>query len=458
MHGSPSVNGSSSSNSSSSGSCNISGTNGLENNKLEIICGDDSDKENSIYSGSRNTDERRLLSNGCGIGKRTDSLSFEEGTFEGCRNCLERFEAAIRKIEPSLGLLPVNNNNNNNGQQLLPATASKKKHRDLTPLQISINVVDPDNNNLNVCMCSIADNDDVDQAVKQPIDSESPSSETNSGNRICTRCRNIINQQPLEHRRALISQRLTLANNIIVNRIDSHFLSTSVNGSGTGRGNGKVVNYEPYTPDSMESHSPMLATGGLDELSISHSPSSSSYNSSTGTDGTRGTMATKSSSMSSCEPLEGIDLNLIEPDKGKVGPNGSNEDKFKSNGRPELQTMNSVEVEVKGTTNGISAIAVGKGTTTNGVVAGGSQGVNANQLKSRLERLQILSKMSKHTIRKPGCWGREEFESKMRRREEKKELKEFRKETKKGKGQGCFNQEKKNGEGESKSKSPCSVM
>lgn len=448
MHGSPSVNGSSSSNSSS---CNISSTteNNVLENKLEIICGDDSDKENSIYNGIRtaigiNNDERRLLMNG-GCVKRSDSLSGDEGKFEGCKNCLKRFEAAIRKIEPSLGLLPVNNKI----QQ--PATTNKKKQRDLTPLQISINVVDPDNNNLNVCMCPIADNDDVDQAVKQPIESESPSlvaSESLSGNRICTRCRNIINQQPLEHRRALISQRLTLANNIIVNRIDSHFLSTSVNGSRSVRGN--VVNYEPYTPDSMESHSPMLSAG-LDELSTSHSPSSSSYNSSTGTEGTRETLATKSSSMSSCEPLATEnDLNLIETD------DVTNDLKSKSNRRPELQTMNSVEVEVKGPTNGMSAIAPGKG-NTNGVVVGGSQGVNANQLKSRLERLQILSKMSKHTIRKPGCWGREEFESKMRKREEKKEMKESRKETNKGKKVGCFNQEKKSGE-ESKSKSPCSVM
>lgn len=103
---------------------------------------------------------------------------------------------------------------------------------------VSINVTDTEN--LNVCMCSLyASCDNVLVEQESMIGS------------ICPRCQNIIKQQPTEHRKTLISKRLTLSKDIIVNRVDTHFLSLK-----TALGdNGK--RYEPYTPESIESHSPL---------------------------------------------------------------------------------------------------------------------------------------------------------------------------------------------------------
>lgn len=102
---------------------------------------------------------------------------------------------------------------------------------------ISINVTDAEN--LNVCMCSLyASCDNVLVEQESMIGS------------ICPRCQNIIKQQPTEHRKTLISKRLTLSKDIIVNRVDTHFLSLK-----TAIDNGK--RYEPYTPESIESHSPL---------------------------------------------------------------------------------------------------------------------------------------------------------------------------------------------------------
>lgn len=102
---------------------------------------------------------------------------------------------------------------------------------------VSINVTDTEN--LNVCMCSLyASCDNVLAQEESMIGS------------ICPRCQNIIKQQPTEHRKTLISKRLTLSKDIIVNRVDTHFLSLK-----TAFDNGK--RYEPYTPESIESHSPL---------------------------------------------------------------------------------------------------------------------------------------------------------------------------------------------------------
>lgn len=102
---------------------------------------------------------------------------------------------------------------------------------------VSINVTDTEN--LNVCMCSLyASCDNVLAEQESMIGS------------ICPRCQNIIKRQPTEHRKTLISKRLTLSNDIIVNRVDTHFLSLK-----TAFDNGK--RYEPYTPESIESYSPL---------------------------------------------------------------------------------------------------------------------------------------------------------------------------------------------------------
>lgn len=102
---------------------------------------------------------------------------------------------------------------------------------------VSINVTDAEN--LNVCMCSLfASSDNVlAEQQEQMIGA------------ICPRCQNIIKQQPTE-RKTLISKRMTLSNDIIVNRVDTHLLSLK-----TALAYGK--RYEPYTPESVESHSPL---------------------------------------------------------------------------------------------------------------------------------------------------------------------------------------------------------
>lgn len=122
----------------------------------------------------------------------------------------------------------ANATTNNNQQRL---------HIKIKPA-ISINVTDTDEN-LNVCMCSLyASCDNVLVEQESMIGS------------ICPRCQNIIKQQPTEHRKRLISKRLTLAKDIIVNRVDTHFLSLKPLDKSTKR-------YEPYTPESIESHSPL---------------------------------------------------------------------------------------------------------------------------------------------------------------------------------------------------------
>lgn len=111
-----------------------------------------------------------------------------------------------------------------------------------------INVIDTENEN--VCMCALyASMDNVLQADQQ----------ISMIGTICADCRNTIKQQPTEHRKTLISKRLTLANDIIVNRVDTHYLNL----------NTYPCKYQdPYTPESVESHSPHPETIDFDEKDI----------------------------------------------------------------------------------------------------------------------------------------------------------------------------------------------
>lgn len=419
---------------------------GISSNKLLVADdhrraegGDDSDKENRLEAVAG---DRKL--NGCSRKvAQWAGGSRDEIELEGCTKCQERFERVIRRVDPLLGFLEPKGSGcekrSVSEQQIAQQLKKKQYQRELTPLQISISVVDPDNNNLNVCLCSSGPDTEGDC-----VDYDDEVDQAALGNRICTRCKNIINQQPLDHRKGLISQRLTLAHDIIVNRVDSQFLNTAVGGN-------RKINYEPYTPDSMESHSPMLL--GLNS-ELQSSSSSSSFTTTT----TDATTATKSSSVGSSrvggqEPVqrEGEvksvqdDLDLIERDeKGEKNQNG----------RPELQTMCSVEM-----TGGGGGGAVETKNASN-------SGVNAKQLKFRLERLQILSRMPGHAKdqRKSDFSGRIEFENQMRKRE----LKEFKKAATAGGGGGrkkgkvlCCYQEKEGAferEAKEGSKSQCSVM
>lgn len=123
---------------------------------------------------------------------------------------------------------------NSTGQTQSPSSILTSSNK-ITPT-VSINVTDSEN--LNVCMCSLFASSDNVLAEQQE----------NMVGGICPRCQNIIKQQPTE-RKTLISKRMTLSNDIIVNRVDTHLLSLK-----TALAFGK--RYEPYTPESVESHSP----------------------------------------------------------------------------------------------------------------------------------------------------------------------------------------------------------
>lgn len=116
---------------------------------------------------------------------------------------------------------------------------------------VSINVIDTDNN-LNVCMCALMYNPD-DTILLNNNSAEPYVQETEEEHKICPICLNIIKQQPNEHRPTLVSKKTMLANDVVVNRIDSHFLSIS----NSGNSGGKMLLHEPYTPESCESHSPL---------------------------------------------------------------------------------------------------------------------------------------------------------------------------------------------------------
>lgn len=394
--------------------------------------GDESDKENR---GNSEASEIISTSNGC-EGKLVPPT-------EGCKKCGERFEKVLRRIGPSVGLVMDNSHKNAGHMDVTPKQQHKKQ---LAPLQISISVVDPDNNNLNVCMCSGREDDTADDQVDKVV--------MLNENRICKRCKNIIDQQPLNHRKALFSQRSTLANDIIVNRIDSQFLNATQRGPGLKQGH-----YEPYTPDSMESHSPMMMMMLGDMKSASSS--SSFTNSSSATDATT---VTKSSSVSSNSGVEQKqkeqqakseqeNINLIEEDN-QEGDLVKEESSNVSGHKPELKKLPSV-VETDEFKNNKNETLMT------------SPGVNARQLKSRLERLQILSRMPGHGGKSKSEFGggRIEFEDQMRKREEKKELKEFKKtqgKRNKKKVLCCYRDEfgRKESEEEKKkvSKNQCAVM
>ncbi|KAH8342094.1 hypothetical protein KR059_011955 [Drosophila kikkawai] len=97
---------------------------------------------------------------------------------------------------------------------------------------ISINIIDSDN----ICMCLCAH---LSSNNLQFDDSNNRTGET-----ICPMCRNIIKRQPDRYK--LISKRLMLTQEIIINRIDTQHLSTD----------SERLYEDPYTPESTESHSP----------------------------------------------------------------------------------------------------------------------------------------------------------------------------------------------------------
>lgn len=148
---------------------------------------------------------------------------------------------SLLSIPSSPNAAAVANNNQFNNKENVAANPSSQMNRTLILHQpsnpedqpmISINVIDSDN--LNICMCSLMSEGRVPSPDFDMIDGS-----------ICPECRNIIKKQPQEHRCTLVSKRLLLSNNIIVNRIDTHYLNTYLDTRG-----------EPYTPESVDSHTP----------------------------------------------------------------------------------------------------------------------------------------------------------------------------------------------------------
>lgn len=183
------------------------------------------------------------------------SIDFNNILFE-CRklNSIDSKNNAIRITSPSLLSSPAvaikttvassvaaktitttntDNNNVNNSDDYKITDSNLNKY----PI-VSINVTDTDN-----CMCPI--DLDNDENICSDNENNKNGNTITLNERICSQCRNIIKKQPIEHRCTLISKRLMLTNNIIVNRIDTHYLNTFDN------------RYEPYTPESAESHSPV---------------------------------------------------------------------------------------------------------------------------------------------------------------------------------------------------------
>ncbi|KAG5671602.1 hypothetical protein PVAND_001795 [Polypedilum vanderplanki] len=103
----------------------------------------------------------------------------------------------------------------------LPLSSQASKNNQIMPL-VSINVIDDEN--LNICMCNITDDG------------------------ICPNCK----QQNANKNRKLVSKQ-TMLGDVIVNRIDSQFLSTTYSSSPSEMRKLK----DPYTPESVESHSPL---------------------------------------------------------------------------------------------------------------------------------------------------------------------------------------------------------
>lgn len=146
--------------------------------------------------------------------------------YDCCKVCLKHFNEIMETLP-----LP-----------LIDCTRQLTKSNQKTPL-VSISVVDTDNN-LNICMCNAIEVDKSCDFVMTDMSDESEN--------ICPICKNLIKAQPVA-RYSLVS-RQTILGDVTINRIDSQFLSTTYSSSGTELK--KLM--DPYTPESIESHSPQV--------------------------------------------------------------------------------------------------------------------------------------------------------------------------------------------------------
>ncbi|XP_062700869.1 uncharacterized protein LOC109422023 [Aedes albopictus] len=189
-----------------------------------------------------------------------------------CSVCFDRiqstFDEILSELELPLGTCA-------GGAPSVENTPAKKNPQDTghpakAPPPVRISVFDTDTN-ANVCMCSLYSSSfslvggecrrsrsgSISCPDQSQVDTGGGGGGVNNP-QICPNCRNIIKHQPMEHRKTLISRRLMLANDIIVNRIDTHYLNTYTTTAGgiTSTAAGANRQFEPYTPESVESHSP----------------------------------------------------------------------------------------------------------------------------------------------------------------------------------------------------------
>lgn len=128
--------------------------------------------------------------------------------------------------------------------KILPLPLDKSTHNQM-PL-VSINVIDTDNN-LNICMCNATE---VVENRKDIIESST----------VCPKCKNVIKAQSSE-RSPLISKQ-TMLGDVLFNRVDSQYLSSTY----STKANSQLKKLmDPYTPESIESHSPQTE---MEELSF----------------------------------------------------------------------------------------------------------------------------------------------------------------------------------------------
>jgi hypothetical protein len=204
-----------------------------------------------------------------------------------CIKCYETISLALERLHALDPMPPhylfANGVSDVNGQRTLKLKqrldAMKLHHHNRMvanrPL-VSINVTDTDNN-MEVCMCALQfgySDDDLLSSVRKKFRENAAVLPTTEAN-ICPICLNSIKLQSNEHRKTLVAKKLMLANDIIVNRIDTHYLNTYTNGGGGGMY--RQPCQDPYTPESVESHSPQPEVEEVvgDEADTGHRPNDS---------------------------------------------------------------------------------------------------------------------------------------------------------------------------------------
>ncbi|XP_058445359.1 uncharacterized protein LOC131426547 [Malaya genurostris] len=304
----------------------------------------------------------------------TSTICTPPNTKHHCSYCFGHIQATFDQILSELELssvgscVPGTNEpvDQSDGGADEPSLAATK-----APLPVRISVFDTDSN-ANVCMCSLySSNFSLGGEIRHSrsgsvnhLDQQFASASDTSP-QICPNCRNIIKHQPVEHRKTLISRRLMLANDIIVNRIDTHYLNTYTNPTGKSTPGGTINHFEPYTPESVESHSPVPE--GVIRLDLNESRS--------------GDMLLD---MDQSAPL------LKEADSSIQSPTTRCPD-----GLEKQQTTTTTTTATKATLAGRANSTKksvgtdgGGGTSTSTTSRGG---VSPRQLKSRLEKLKRIS-------------------------------------------------------------------